>query len=203
MEHHLGLRRPLPDGTDAGREQPGDSPEIGGLPHRPEQALGDLIAHRHHLGQQVFPLQRLQHLGGVVIDRPGQPLLVQAHPGLGHPLLAGIRPEITVVEIQQPVQPRRLDTAGQADDAGQVIGARPVGLSLWRIGVVPEADAHQIGAVAFEDLQGVSLLSPVEEAAAAALHLRQGGQIHTNDPWFHTLSPAFAHRAGLLRDRPR
>ena len=184
VDHHPGRRGLLPDGLDPCGHIAADGLPVGRSACGPQQAVGQLVAHLHHLRLHAGGPAGAQHVPCIPVDRRLQPRFIQVLPRLGRRLLAGVRPEVGVVQIQQPGHAGIFGAPGQSQHRRQVAHTRPVVVSRPVVGVVPQPQPDPVDAIAPEYGQRVLRRCAVPEQAAAALHLQQGGQVRSFDK-FH------------------
>ena len=97
MQGNHGFGEHLPDSLGAGGEQ---LLQIEPGLFAAEGAVG-LVADLHHAHIHLGLLQLLEAIDGVRIEGLGLFLDAHAIPGLGHHLLAGVGPEIGIMEVYQ------------------------------------------------------------------------------------------------------
>ena len=105
MQHDLHPRCGVPDGLNTRVQEQHDVFKIGRPAVRPQQPVGQLIPHRRDGGKQAAAYQRGHYGKCKIIDGSGQRLRLHSPPAFGNGLLAGVCPEIAVVEIQHPIDP--------------------------------------------------------------------------------------------------
>ncbi|PNR75640.1 hypothetical protein LA21_06540 [Xanthomonas oryzae pv. oryzae] len=120
---------------------------------RPQDDAGMIAAAPHHGFQ-------LAHRIGVG----------DAGPGLGNQLLFAIGPILAIVQIQQHLHAVRACTRNGFFDIGQVAVLGPAR-------IVPQAHAHQIGAVCVEEFEWIFDHTVLAVLHAAFFHLVDVGQV--------------------------
>ena len=160
--------------------QHGNTLIIRPLSVRPQQTVGQFISHLYHIRQDALPLKFTQYRHRIVVHSRLQTFSRIVIPGLGLYLLAGICPEVAVMEIQQHVHAPLFHPLCHLHGSFHVIGARPIRLSLSGIRIVPEAETYCIGTVFLQNCQQISLVSVfIIKFCSKLFQLRQRRYIHS------------------------
>ena len=150
VDHRLDARVRIVHGLEAARNKRGERLAVireRQLAERPDHAVRDLIADLHHLRQRARRLEVAEHLLRIVVDIPLHLLGVVLFPGLRRPLLAGIRPEIAVVEIDEHLQPERVRALRHRERPLR----RRIAAAVLVGGGVPDTQADPVDAVLLHD----------------------------------------------------
>ena len=186
MQHDLHPRCGIPDGLNTRVQEQHDVFKIGRSAERPQQSVGQLVAHRRDGGKQAAVCQRVHYGKRKIIDGPGQRYRLHSLPVLGNDLLARVCPEITVVEIQHPIDTGVFQPLCHLHGAQQIVGACAVGDAIFAVGVVPQPQPYQIHAVPLQNRNGIIFQTVIIKFPAAVFYFRQRGQIHSFDKCIHT-----------------
>ena len=161
MEHDLRAGGSVMDRPDARVQKQNNVVKIRRFPIRPQQPLGKLVAHSYDVGKQSLRSQCPQNAECKVVNRLGQLLRLHTAPSLRDGLLAGVCPEIAVVEVQHPVDSGIAQTLCHGDGFGKVIGARTIGGAILAVGIIPQPQPNQIHSIAFQNLNSVVLSAAI------------------------------------------
>ena len=106
-------------------------------------------------------------------------------------LFAGIRPEITVMEIQKNSHPRFRHLLSHPDHMLQAVLPCAIGNTLLRIGIIPQPQPDGIHIIIFHNFQNIFLRAVIIILRAAFLQLPHAGEIHSFNKLTHhiLLSP--------------
>ena len=124
----------------------------------------------------------MQAVRGIGVQRLGLFGNLHALPGLGGLLLAGVGPEVGVVEIHQ--QPHAMGRGAAADFhcGGDVAVAPAIAVALAVKGVVPHPDADVVDAVIRQDGEQIPFLSvKIVIFHPRRFQRKHGGNIHAQD----------------------
>ena len=204
MEHGEGTGAHLPHGTGSCRHQPGDIRPIGFAAHISVGFVADL--HHAHVHARIDQLS--QGFLRIPIQCVGLFLYIHSLPRLRHHLLARIRPEIGIVEINEQFQSCRGGTAADIQSVLNIAVAAAVSVPVPVKGIVPHPDTDIIDSVIPEDLKHVPLHAVVIGIAdSARFQSRHAGSIHSQDEIpGQILNALHSQRLGLhgvvVGDRP-
>ena len=101
----------------------------------------------------------MQAVRGIGVQRLGLLGNLHAFPGLGGLLLAGVGPEVGVVEIHQQTHAMGRGAAADLHRSGDVAVAPAIAVALRIKGVVPHPDADIVDAVFRQDGEQIPFLS--------------------------------------------
>ena len=176
-----------------GHQRPGEHLPHGAaaLPHQlvdvhpglfaAEPAVG-FVAQLHHAHVHARVLQLMQAVRGIGVQRLGLLGNLHARPGLGGLLLAGVGPEVGVVEIHQ--QAHAVDRGAAADFhcGGDVAVASAIAVALAVKGVVPHPDADIVDAAIRQDGEQIPFL-PVKIVVfhPRRFQRKHRGHVHAQD----------------------
>ena len=124
----------------------------------------------------------MQAVGGIGVQRLGLLGNFHARPGLGGLLLAGVGPEVGVVEIHQ--QPHAVGCGAAADfhGGGDVAVASAIAVALAVKGVVPHPDVDVVDAAFCQDSKQILFL-PVKIVVfhSRRFQRKHRGHVHAQD----------------------
>ena len=129
----------------------------------------DFVADLHHVGEQVFFREAVQHLVGIGVDGIPHYVRGQPCPGGGRRLLAGIGPVVGIMEVQQSLHAGVFGAAHGAlriEKRAVLVGRR-----------VPQADAYEVGAPVGKKGERIHHLPAFAVDPAALFHLVDVGEI--------------------------
>ena len=153
---------------------------VGGrqLAERPDHAVRDLVADLHHLRQRSGLLEVAEHFLRIGIDFFLHFHGIVLRPCFRRPLLARIRPEIAVMEIDEYLHAKRMCALRHRQSALR----RRIAAAVFMGWIIPDAQTNPVDAVLLHDGQLVHL-RPVHiiELAAQRLQLRQHRNIRALD----------------------
>ena len=146
-----------------------------------ERAVG-LVADLHHADLHARVPEPCEAVTGVVVHGLGLLLDLHVLPLQRDHLLAGIGPEVGVVEVHDQGQARRGRASADGDGRLDVAVAAAEAVSVRVKGVVPHAHADVRDAVFREDLKQVPLRAvEIVIAHAAGFLGDDGGDVHAED----------------------
>jgi hypothetical protein len=127
VDHHrqrVAGRVALAGPGDAGLEQHGELRPVLAigpvhLTEREQHPVGDLVADLHHVHRRALPGERRDGVPGVRTDGAGQRRQALPGPRARNRLLARIRPEVRVVQVQQHLHARLLRAPTQRQRRAQ------------------------------------------------------------------------------------
>ena len=141
------------------------------LADRPQDAVADLVADRHHVHRRALLRERADHLLGVGLHGRGELGQVLALPRGRDVLVLRVGPEVGVHDVQVDLHPGRAHAAGQRQVHGQVAVAR------GRVHPQPHPDV--VAPVLLHDRDRALLLAAVGELRPGREFLRGEGQVST------------------------
>ena len=145
------------------------------MSHRPEHAVGCLIAHLHPARRNAILLQQGEHVDGMFPHVALHLLEAVSLPGGGNALLLGVGPRVAVVEVHHQVHIQRLYALGHGQQLVFVAAAttriHPDTHSDGRYLIVglQQFQALTLPSVAIMELDTTSLLS-LQESHVGALY---------------------------------
>ena len=146
------------------------------------QGAVGLVAELHHGDGDARVFQLLQAVGGVVVERLGLGLDVHVLPRERDHLLAGVGPEVGIVEVDDQFQPGLRRALADLDGRADVVVAAAEAVPGRVAGMVPDAHADVRHAVVGEDLKEILLLAgEVVVFDAARLLGQHRGHVHAED----------------------
>jgi hypothetical protein len=143
------------------------------LAERPENAGGHLVADLDHVNGCALPGEVAHDVARVGAHGRGEGGQVLSLPRGRGRLLAGVGPEVGVVQVQQDLHARLVRALGQRE--GRSLGA----VAGRRVG--PDPQAHVVGPVLGQDLLDRADLAPVRILSADRLLLQGEGHVGAAD----------------------
>ena len=181
MYHDHGIRRGFPYGANARTNVSCHvpvsvrivAPSLNCLPSRgPQETIRHFIPYLHHFGTQAFLLKGLHRIQGKIIHCLLKSCDIISSPGLGHPLLTRVRPEVTVMEVKQYAHPKIPGPPCKLNGGLKVIGAGPIRSTVLPVRIVPYTQPYRVASVPLKYLQCIVLGSVIEKPCPACLFLQ-------------------------------
>ena len=177
MQHHHGFRCYIFYSGGACLQQPGQAVGVLHVAFGPHNAMVDLVAYLHHIGQGSLCFQRHHHIVCVHIKAFLQPHKANAAPCGRFVLFAGIGPIVAVMKIEQQPHAGSLHPFGHGQRVAEVTKSLTRAVATVKFGAVKNAQPHKVEAMVFQDGNGIFFHAIIAEADSAGLQLGQVADI--------------------------